>query len=72
MERLGASCRRLIWLNPLLRWEGFEPRALGVRTILPYVDEMRAMYNLDSLGDIAAALARPAARRERGAGRTRA
>ncbi|MGN6570127.1 MAG: vWA domain-containing protein, partial [Pseudolabrys sp.] len=41
MDRLHRSCRRLIWLNPLLRFEGFEPRAKGVRTILPHVDELR-------------------------------
>ena len=42
MERLHKSCRRLIWLNPLLRFDGFEPRARGVRAMLPHVDEFRA------------------------------
>src|SRR6185295_6339632 len=37
--RLRRSCRRLIWLNPLLRYAGFEPRAAGVRALLPNVDE---------------------------------
>ena len=41
VERLHLSCRRLIWLNPLLRYEGFEPKSLGVRAILPHVDEFR-------------------------------
>jgi uncharacterized protein with von Willebrand factor type A (vWA) domain len=60
-ERLAKSCRRLIWLNPLLSWAGFEPRAAGVRALLPWVDEMRPVHNLDSLEDLAAALARPPA-----------
>lgn len=56
MERLHKSCRRLIWLNPLLRFEGFEPRARGVKTMLPHVDEFRPVHNLNALGDLCAAL----------------
>jgi len=63
MERLHKSCHRLVWLNPLLRYEGFEPRSLGMRAILPHVDEFRAAHNLDSLSDLAAALARDTPRR---------
>jgi uncharacterized protein with von Willebrand factor type A (vWA) domain len=48
-DRLHRSCRRLIWLNPLLRWEGFEPRAAGVRALLPHVDEHLPVHNLESL-----------------------
>ena len=48
-ERLRKSCRRLIWLNPLLRFDGFEPRAAGVQKLLPYVDEFRPVHNLQSL-----------------------
>jgi uncharacterized protein len=55
-ERLHKSCRRLIWLNPLLRWEGFEPRAQGVRALLPHVDEHWPVHNLDSLEALARAL----------------
>jgi hypothetical protein len=62
MERLHKSCRRLIWLNPLLRWDGFEPKSLGIRAILPHVDEFRPVHNLSSLHDLAAALSRPAPR----------
>ncbi len=47
--RLRRSCRRLIWLNPLLRYDRFDPRALGVRALLAEVDEMRPMHDLDSL-----------------------
>ena len=39
MERLHKSCRRLIWLNPLLRFDGFEAKARGVRAMLPHVDD---------------------------------
>ena len=58
--RLRRSCRRLIWLNPLLRFAGFEPRAAGVRALLPNVDEHRPVHDLASLGALAAALGRPA------------
>ncbi|TCL73573.1 VWA domain-containing protein [Rhizobium sp. BK251] len=56
MDRLHRSCRRLIWLNPLLRFDGFEARARGVRAMLPHVDEFRPVHNLISLADLAAAL----------------
>jgi uncharacterized protein with von Willebrand factor type A (vWA) domain len=62
MERLKKSCRRLIWLNPLLRFEGFEARARGVRAMLPYVDEFRPVHNLNALGDLCASLGAPASR----------
>jgi uncharacterized protein with von Willebrand factor type A (vWA) domain len=55
-ERLHKSCRRLIWLNPLLRWEGFQPKALGVKAILPNVDEHRPVHNLESLEALGRAL----------------
>src|SRR5206468_1353403 len=58
-ERLAKSCRRLIWLNPLLRFAQFEPRAAGVRAILPHADEFRPVHNLESLEQLARALARP-------------
>ena len=56
MDRLHRSCRKLIWLNPLLRFEGFEARAKGVRTMLPYVDELRPIHNLDSMDELVRAL----------------
>lgn len=52
MERLHKSCRRLIWLNPLLRFDGFEARARGVRAMLPHVDEFRPVHTLNALGDL--------------------
>jgi uncharacterized protein with von Willebrand factor type A (vWA) domain len=56
MDRLHRSCRRLIWLNPLLRFEGFEARARGVRVMLPHVDEFRPVHSLDAISDLCAAL----------------
>ena len=61
MARLHRSCRRLIWLNPLLRWELYEPKTMGARAILPYVDEFRPVHNLESLAALAEALKGPAA-----------
>lgn len=58
--RLRRSCRRLIWLNPLLRYAGFEPRAAGVRALLPNVDEHRPVHDLDSLAALGRALSEPA------------
>ena len=63
MDRLHKSCRRLIWLNPLLRYEGFAPKSLGMRAILPHVDEFRPVHNLESLEALVAALAKSGPRR---------
>jgi uncharacterized protein with von Willebrand factor type A (vWA) domain len=56
IDRLHRSCRRLIWLNPLLRFEGFEARARGIKTMLPHVDEFRPIHNLESISALVAAL----------------
>ena len=56
IDRLHRSCRRLIWLNPLLRFEGFEARARGIKTMLPHVDEFRPIHNLESMTELVAAL----------------
>ncbi len=56
MDRLHRSCRRLIWLNPLLRYDGFEAKAQGIKLMLPYVDEFRPVHNLSSIEDLIAAL----------------
>src|SRR5246127_1631086 len=56
MDRLHRSCRRLIWLNPLLRFESFEARARGIKTMLPHVDEFRPIHNLDSIAALVADL----------------
>jgi hypothetical protein len=59
MERLHLSCRRLIWLNPLLRWTGFAPRAQGIRAMLPHVDSFRAGHSIASLEALGAAISDP-------------
>jgi len=56
IDRLHRSARRLVWLNPLLRFEGFEAKARGIRTILPHVDEFRPIHNLDSIAELTRAL----------------
>lgn len=56
LARLRRSCRRLIWLNPLLRFEGFEAKAAGIRTMLPEVDEFRTLHSLNSIADLCDAL----------------
>ena len=66
IERLHKSCRRLVWLNPLLRYDAYEPRTRGAVALMPHVDEFRPAHNLDSLGDLAAALGREPARRQEG------
>jgi uncharacterized protein len=58
MDRLHRSARRLIWLNPLLRYEDFEPKARGIRAMMPHVDEIRPVHNLESLEGLCTALAK--------------
>jgi uncharacterized protein with von Willebrand factor type A (vWA) domain len=57
MERLHKSCRKLVWLNPLLRFAAFQPRAAGIRAMLPQVDLFLPAHNLESLQQLAAVLA---------------
>ncbi|MFK7939019.1 MAG: VWA domain-containing protein [Roseovarius sp.] len=59
MQRLHLSARRLIWLNPLLRWEGFAPKATGIRAMLPHVDTFRAGHSVATLEALADTLSRP-------------
>jgi uncharacterized protein len=54
--RLGRSCGRLFWLNPLLRYAEFEPKARGVRALVPHVDRLLPMHNIVSLEQVARAL----------------
>src|SRR5271166_5754071 len=57
MERLRKSSRRLIWINPLLRFDGFSAKAQGVRAMLPHVDAFRPIHNLANMADLYTALA---------------
>jgi uncharacterized protein with von Willebrand factor type A (vWA) domain len=61
MKRLERQVPRIVWLNPLLRYEGFKALAGGIRAMMPHVDEFRPVHSLDSLADLAAALAGPPA-----------
>ena len=64
MERLHKSCARLVWLNPLLRWDGFAPKSQGIRAMLPHVDEFRTVHSIASLKSLVETLSRPANPRE--------
>jgi uncharacterized protein with von Willebrand factor type A (vWA) domain len=57
MDRLKRSCRRLVWLNPLLRFDAFEPRAAGIRAMLPHVHDFRPIHSLEAMEDLCAILA---------------
>jgi uncharacterized protein len=60
LDKAAAQLKRfaheLVWLNPLLRFDGFEPKAAGVRALLPHVDRFLPMHNLASLADLGRAL----------------
>jgi uncharacterized protein with von Willebrand factor type A (vWA) domain len=66
IERLHKSCRRLVWLNPLLRYEGYAPIATGSRAIIKHVDDFRPVHNLESLGQLTGALGHFGPRRQEG------
>jgi uncharacterized protein with von Willebrand factor type A (vWA) domain len=55
-DRLKRSCRKLIWLNPLLRYAGFQPKSQGIKAMLPHVHEFRPVHNLASLRELIEAL----------------
>ncbi|MFK7835081.1 MAG: VWA domain-containing protein [Sulfitobacter sp.] len=59
MQRLHLTARRVIWLNPLLRWDGFAPKAAGIRAMLPHVDSFRAGHSIASLEALAEVISRP-------------
>ncbi len=66
IERLHKSCRRLIWLNPLLRYDAYEPKSMGAKAMIGHVDDFRTIHNLQSLSELSKVLSRTAARREEG------
>ncbi len=55
-DRLHRSCRKLVWLNPLLRFDAFEAKAGGIRALLPHVDEFRTIHSLKSMEALVKAL----------------
>ena len=60
MQRLRRSTKKIVWLNPLLRFDRFEAKASGIRVMMPYVDEFRPVHSLNSLSDLAEALGKRA------------
>jgi uncharacterized protein with von Willebrand factor type A (vWA) domain len=66
MERLHKSCRRLIWLNPLLRFDAYAPISTGARAMIRHVDDFRSVHNLASLGELTDVLSREGTRRAEG------
>jgi hypothetical protein len=58
LQWLKRHCGRLLWLNPLLRFEGYAPLAQGAATLHAHVDAMLAVHNLASLEQLAQSLAR--------------
>jgi len=58
IRRLHMSCRHLLWLNPLLRYDQFEPKSIGIRTMLPHVDDFRSIHNIASIKDLSEVLSR--------------
>ena len=67
MERLHKSCRRLIWLNPLLRYDQYAPITTGAKAMIRHVDDLRSVHNLDSLRELTEVLSREPRRRAEGA-----
>ena len=59
MQRIHLSARRLVWINPLLRWEGFAPKARGIAAMLPHVDSFRAGHSVASIEELAGVISRP-------------
>jgi uncharacterized protein with von Willebrand factor type A (vWA) domain len=70
MERLHKSCRHLIWLNPLLRFDGYAPLAAGAKAMIRHVDSFRTVHNLDSLAALTTALGSLDQRRQKAPGRS--
>jgi uncharacterized protein with von Willebrand factor type A (vWA) domain len=58
-RNLGRAAKRVIWLNPLLRYDAFAPKAQGIRTLLKHVTELRPVHNLASIASLADALRAP-------------
>jgi uncharacterized protein with von Willebrand factor type A (vWA) domain len=58
MEALTRRCRRIVWLNPMLGWEGYAPEAAGIKAALPHVDLFAPAHTLKSLAALEPYLAR--------------
>jgi uncharacterized protein len=58
MQRLAKRCRRIVWLNPMIGWDGYEPRARGMQAALPHVDLFAPAHSLQALAALEPYLAR--------------
>jgi uncharacterized protein with von Willebrand factor type A (vWA) domain len=58
MAALGRRCRRIVWLNPMMAWEGYAPEAQGIRAALPHVDLYAPANTLQSLAALEPYLAK--------------
>lgn len=58
MAALGRRCRRIVWLNPMMGWDGYAPLAAGIRAALPHVDLHAPANTLRSLAELEPYLAR--------------
>ncbi len=58
MRQLRRRCRRIVWLNPLIGWNGYTPEARGMKAALPYIDLFAPAHNLESLAALEPYLAR--------------
>lgn len=58
MQRLRRRCRRIVWLNPMMGWDGYRPDARAMQAALPYIDLFAPAHNLESLAALEPYLAR--------------
>ena len=58
MAQLEKRCRRIVWLNPMIGWEGYAPEAAGIKAALPHVDLYAPAHTLKSLADLEPYLAK--------------
>mgnify|MGYP001073107457 CR=1 FL=1 len=58
MAALAKRCRRIVWLNPMIGWDGYSPEAAGIKAALPYVDLHAPAHSLKSLAELEPYLAK--------------
>jgi uncharacterized protein with von Willebrand factor type A (vWA) domain len=58
MAALAKRCRRIVWLNPMMAWEGYAPEAAGIKAALPHVDLFAPANTLKSLTELEPYLAK--------------
>ena len=71
MHRLARRCKRIVWLNPMIGWEGYAPSARGMQAALPFIDLFAPAHNLVVADDLGSHPARNAPRRCQGRERRR-